>query len=100
MPTEPKVIQLQFDPDPRLARAAGGVAHFVANAAGFEARASEELQSAVVQACLSAFEQLPNAGTMLRVAVTRFFDRVEVSLYAARSAHELAHLIRSVEPGD
>ncbi len=96
MPTEPKVIQLEFDRDPRLARAAGGLAHFMANSAGFEPAAAEELQSAVVAACLSAFERLPSAGTTLRVAVSRLAGRVEVSLYFAKSADPLARLSRSV----
>lgn len=96
VPTEPKVIQLEIDRDPRLAKAAGGVAHFMANAAGFEPAAAEELQSAVVAACLSAFEQLPNAETRLRIAVSQWLNRVEVSLYSAKSADPLARLSRSV----
>ena len=57
--TEPKSVCLQFDPDPRFAAGAGGVAKFFAESAGLEGDAPQQLQAAVVAACLEAFEQLP-----------------------------------------
>ncbi|HVH70692.1 MAG TPA: hypothetical protein VNB49_06235 [Candidatus Dormibacteraeota bacterium] len=72
-----------IDADARLAAAAGGVARFLADAAGVESEAVARLQSAVIEACLEAFEHLTAAHPHLEVAFARFSDRLEVSL-----AHE------------
>ena len=95
--TEPKVIQIEIDPDARLAAGAGGVAHFAATAAGFEPAAAEELQSAVIQACVQAFANMPGDRATLRVAVSRFASRVEVALFSARAAEPIARLMRNGE---
>jgi hypothetical protein len=71
---------MQLDADPRLAAAVGGVARFLADAAGLESDAIAQLQSAVLAASLEAFEHLPKAHPHLNVALTRFPDRIEVAL--------------------
>ena len=69
-----------IDADARLAAAAGGVARFLADAAGLESDAVAKLQSAVIEACLEAFERLAGAHPHLEVDFARFSDRLEVSL--------------------
>jgi len=49
--TELKILHLQIDADARLAAAAGGVARYLADAAGIENHAVAQLQSAIVTAC-------------------------------------------------
>jgi hypothetical protein len=69
-----------IDADARLAAAAGGVARFLADAAGLEGDAVERLQSAVIEACLDAFEHLAGKHPHLEIDFARFSDRLEVSL--------------------
>lgn len=69
-----------IDADARLAAAAGGVARFLADAAGLESDAVARLQSAVIEACLKAFEQLAGQHPHLEIDFARFSDRLEVSL--------------------
>jgi len=75
-----KNLHLCIDADPRLAAAAGGVARFLADAAGLDSNAVARLQSAVIEACLEAFEHLARAHPHLDVTFARFSDRLEVSL--------------------
>lgn len=69
-----------IDADVRLAAAAGGVARFLADAAGLETDAIARLQSAVIEACLEAFEHLAGKHPHLEIDFARFPDRLEVSL--------------------
>ena len=69
-----------IDADARLAAAAGGVARFLADAAGLESDAVTRLQSAVIEACLEAFEHLAGKHAHLEIDFARFSDRLEVSL--------------------
>ena len=69
-----------IDADARLAAAAGGVARFLADTAGLESNAVARLQSAVIEACLEAFDHLTKAHPHLEVTFARFSDRLEVSL--------------------
>jgi len=77
--TEPKSVCLQFDPDPRFAAGAGGVAKFFAENSGLEGDAPQQLQAAVTAACLEVFEQHPS-DRPLSVTFTRHADRIEVAL--------------------
>lgn len=78
--TEPKNLHMCIDADARLAAAAGGVARFLADAAGLESDAVARLQSAVIEACLEAFEHLAGKHPHLEIDFARFSDRLEVSL--------------------
>jgi hypothetical protein len=78
--TEPKNLHMCMDADARLAAAAGGVARFLADAAGLESDAVARLQSAVIEACLEAFEHLAGKHPHLEIDFTRFSDRLELSL--------------------
>jgi hypothetical protein len=69
-----------LDADARLAAAAGGVARFLADAAGLDSDAVARLQSAVMEACLEAFGDLTRTHPHLEVTFARFSDRLEVSL--------------------
>ncbi|HEX8766280.1 MAG TPA: hypothetical protein VF740_14025 [Candidatus Acidoferrum sp.] len=69
-----------IDADARLAAAAGGVARFLADAAGLEGDAVARLQSAVIEACLEAFGHLVGKHPHLEIDFARFSDRLEVSL--------------------
>lgn len=69
-----------IDADARLAAAAGGAARFLADAAGLESDAVARLQSAVIEACLKAFEHLAGQHPHLEIDFMRFSDRLEVSL--------------------
>lgn len=69
-----------IDADARLAAAAGGVARFLADSAGLESDAVARLQSAVIEACLEAFEHLAGKHPHLEIDFARFSDRLEVSL--------------------
>ena len=71
---------MYIDADARLAAAAGGVARFLAEAAGLESDAVARLQSAVIEACLEAFEHLAGKHPHLEIDFARFSDRLEVSL--------------------
>jgi hypothetical protein len=78
--TEPKNLHMSIDADARLAAAAGGVARFLADAGGLEGDAVARLQSAVIEACLEAFEHLAGKHPHLEIDFSRFTDRLEVSL--------------------
>jgi hypothetical protein len=77
--TEPKSVCLQFDPDPRFAAGAGGVAKFFAESSGLEGDAPQQLQAAVTTACFDLFGQHPS-DRPLSVTFTRHPDRIEVAL--------------------
>ena len=78
--TESKTIKVQVDADPRLAAAVGGVARYMADAAGMENDAIAQLQAAVITACNDAFQLLTPASPHLTVAVSKMSDRLEVVL--------------------
>ncbi|HEY1925357.1 MAG TPA: hypothetical protein VGG58_08890 [Candidatus Acidoferrum sp.] len=80
METESKTIKLLLDADPRLAAAVGGVARYLADAAGMENDAIAQLQAAVVTACNEAFQLLTRAHPKLTATITRLSDRIEVVL--------------------
>ena len=96
-----------IDADARLAAAAGGVARFLADAAGLEGDAVARLQSAVIDACLEAFEHLAGKHPHLEIDFARFSDRLEVSLTHEDSGPAIGmHTITSFaankleQPGD
>jgi hypothetical protein len=76
---DPKIFELRIDADPRLAAAAGGLAHFIADAAGLATEAAAELQRSVVAACNDAFENL-NERARLTVTLAWYADRIEVAV--------------------
>jgi hypothetical protein len=76
---------LQFSADPRLAAAAGGVARYFADAAGLASDAVEKIQAATLATCILACTQHPFSTELVSVEVTRFTDRIEVSV-ACRGA--------------
>jgi hypothetical protein len=78
-----KVIELQIDPDARLAAAAGGAARYLAEAAGLASEEAAVLQKSIVAACLESFENLTGDHSHLTVILTRYPDRIEIAL-----AHE------------
>ncbi len=71
---------MQIEADPRLAAAAGGAARFFADAAGLEAPAITDWQTAIVAACNEAFEHLTGEHPRLQVTLTWLADRIEVAL--------------------
>jgi hypothetical protein len=75
-----KAIELQIDPDARLAAAAGGAVRCIAESAGLEDNAATELQKSIVAACLESFGHLTGEQQHLKVTITRFPDRIEVAL--------------------
>jgi len=77
---EQKRFCLHVEADPRFAAAAGGVARFLADAAGLENDAMSQLQEAVVAACSEAFEYLTKDHPFLDVTFSRHSDRIEVEL--------------------
>jgi hypothetical protein len=81
--TEANRIQLKMDADARLAAAAGGVARCFGDDAGLEDASVSQLQTTVIAACREAFRHLNAAHPHLEVTLTRFTDRIEVTL-----AHE------------
>jgi hypothetical protein len=78
--TESKTIKVQVDADPRLAAAVGGVARYMADAAGMENDAIAQFQAAVITACNDAFQLLTPASPHLTVAISKMSDRLEVVL--------------------
>jgi hypothetical protein len=78
--TEPQTFHLHIDADARLAAAAGGVIRYVADVAGLESRTIARMQSAVIAACLEAFEHLADDSAHLEITFARFIDRLEVEL--------------------
>jgi hypothetical protein len=78
--TEAKSIHMRIEADARLAAAAGGAARYFADAAGLEAPAIAEWQTAIVTVCKEAFEHLTREHPRLDVSFTRLTDRLEVAL--------------------
>jgi hypothetical protein len=78
-----KSIELQIDPDARLAAAAGGAARYFAEAAGLTSDEAAELQKSITAACQEAFEHLTEDHPQLTVKLTRYPDRIEIA-----TAHE------------
>jgi len=91
---EPKCIELQIDPDARLAAAAGGVARYFAESAELTTGETTDLQKSVVAACLEAFEHLVGDRPHLNVTLTRFPDRIEVAMFHAGSPQPAVGLDR------
>ncbi len=75
-----KSIELQIDPDARLAAAAGGAARYFAESAGMLSSAVVELQKSVVAACKEAFEHLTGGHPHLLVTLALFEDRIEIAM--------------------
>jgi len=75
-----KNLHMRMDADVRLAAAAGGVARFLADAAGLENPAVARLQSTVVAACTEAFEHLTRLHPYLDLEFSRYTDRIEIAL--------------------
>lgn len=86
MNADSKSIELQIDPDARLAAAAGGAARYLAESAGLANEAVAQLQKSIVAACLEAFEHLTEDHPHLKVTLTRFPDRIEVAVAHAGNA--------------
>jgi hypothetical protein len=115
--TEPKTFRLLLDADARLAAAAGGVARYLADAAGFESDAVARLQSAVIAACLEVAlshlgEDSPAIGldtiagfashigaTGSMRAVFAGFDRVQYETHDGEGVTRLTKYIGHVTPG-
>ena len=60
-----------IDPDVRLAAAAGGVARYLADAAGLDNGAVSALQTETVAACSKGLQQLAETNQRVAVTVTR-----------------------------
>lgn len=80
METESRTIKVQLDADPRFAAAVGGVARYMADAAGMENDAIAQLQAAVVTASNDAFKLLTPAHPHLTATISKLPDRLEVEL--------------------
>ena len=80
MTAEAKSVELQIDPDPRLAAAAGGAARYSAEAAGLTSEEAAELQKSIVAACQETFEYLTGEHPHLTVTLTRYRDRMEIAI--------------------
>jgi hypothetical protein len=78
--TESRTIKVQLDADPRFAEAVGGVARYMADAAGMENDAIAQLQAAVVTASNDAFKLLTPAHPHLTATISKLPDRLEVVL--------------------
>ena len=80
METESRTIKVQLDADPRFAAAVGGVARYMADAAGMENDAIAQLQAAVVTASNDAFKLLTPDHPHLTATISKLPDRLEVEL--------------------
>lgn len=80
MITDCKTYRLRIDADPRLAAGAGGLARFLAEAAGLTCEAAQELQKSVVAACHEAVENLDGAHGHLNLTFAWYADRIEVAV--------------------
>jgi hypothetical protein len=81
-----------IDPDVRLAAAAGGVARYLADAAGLDNGAVSALQSETVAACSKGLQQLTEMNQRVAVTVTRSADRIEVVV--SRPGAEVSRLTK------
>jgi ABC-type transporter Mla subunit MlaD len=77
--TDP-TLRVLVDADMRLAAAIAGAARYLADAAGLEGDAVSQLQAAILAACREAFDHLPPQNPRLEATLTRFADRIEVTL--------------------
>jgi hypothetical protein len=75
-----KGIELQIDPDVRLAAAAGGAARYYGEAAGLTSEEALELQKSVIAACRETFEHLMGERPHLTVTLMRYPERIEVAI--------------------
>jgi hypothetical protein len=96
--TELKNLHLLIDADMRLAAGVGGVAHYLADAAGLEVAAVNRLQAAVIAACQEAFKQLTPEHPHLGINFARFPDRIEVVLSHEGEAARAAGVEASAGP--
>lgn len=80
MTADYKMYRLRIDADPRLAAAAGGLAHFLAESAGLANEAARELQKSVMAACNEAFENLGGEHGHLMLTFAWYVDRIEVAV--------------------
>ena len=78
--TEAKILYMRIEADARLAAAAGGAARYFADAAGLEAPATMDWQTAILAACKEAFENLTREHPRLDITLTSTADRLEVAL--------------------
>ncbi len=83
---------MQLDPDARLAAAAGGVARYLADAAGLDNGAVTALQTETIAACGKELQQLKEKNQRMEVTVTRSPDRIEVVV--SRPGVEAARLTK------
>jgi hypothetical protein len=77
---ESKLYRLRIEADARLAAGAGGLAHFLGEAAGLSADAATELQKSVVAACNEAFENMSGEHAHLNLTFAWYADRIEVAV--------------------
>jgi hypothetical protein len=84
--TEPRIIALRIDRDARFAAGAGGIAHYLADAAGMAREASLQLQSETISACLQAFESLTSNQRVLQIRYALYSDRIEIDMASPDSA--------------
>jgi hypothetical protein len=76
-----------------LAGAAGGAARYFADAAGMEAGAVVRLQDATLAVCSAVVTQISKTNQAISVEVTRFADRIEISIgYPGSAVEHLAEL--------
>ena len=80
MHTEPRIIALSVESDARLAAGAGGIARYLADAAGMASEASSQLQAEMVAACMQAFQSLTPERPALQVRYALYSDRIEIDL--------------------
>lgn len=105
MTTDPIRVELKFSNDPRLLRAVLGAIAQVAERAGLDVDAQQNLVVAVEQACADTFKLIPANDGILQVAVQDFADRIEVTLEHHGEALPSAGLetftqLQGDEPGD
>jgi hypothetical protein len=78
--TDTQKISMQFDPDARLAAAAGGVARYFADAAGLANGAVSDMQAAIISVCKQEIDRLQGHDQRLEVTLTRSPQRIEVAV--------------------
>jgi hypothetical protein len=75
----PHQISLRMDPDERLVAAVGGVARYLADAAGLGNETILQFQTSVVSACKHCF-RCHCSGTPCGITLRRSLDRLEVEV--------------------